>query len=326
MLDNKLNLKNAKIFMENGLGVVYFEPKEPLDFNSEYKVILSAGIQDTAGYNLLNDFTLNFKTEANLNFTTKTIDDFENIDNWSFTQNGTDTNLTSFNASAYRKLNGSHSGYLKYDFISDTASVSLSSNHTINEQVTDSTEFGVWIFGDNSKNTINLLLTNQTSMPTSDFTDTLNWTGWKFKYYPINNLIYNNKDLYYTITASKDSNGSNSGELYFDDASLTSILTSTKEKENIIPKSYSLSQNYPNPFNPSTIIKWQSPTAGRQTIKVYNILGNKVATLIDEYKPAGTYEIEFNTSSNYKNLASGIYFYQLKAGNFIQTKKMILMK
>ena len=111
-----------------------------------------------------------------------------------------------------------------------------------------------------------------------------------------------------------------------DDASLTSVLTSTKEKENKIPKSHSLSQNYPNPFNPSTVITWQSPIAGRQTIKVYNILGNEVATLVDEYKPAGTYKVEFSASSKLKNLASGVYFYQLKAGNFIQTKKMILMK
>ncbi len=93
-----------------------------------------------------------------------------------------------------------------------------------------------------------------------------------------------------------------------------------------VPIAFNLSQNYPNPFNPSTVITWQSPIAGRQTIKVYNILGNEVATLVDEYKPAGTYKVEFSASSKLKNLASGVYFYQLKAGNFIQTKKMILMK
>ena len=97
--------------------------------------------------------------------------------------------------SAYRKLNGSYSGYVKYNFISDSANISLSSYNTISEQITDSTEFGIWVFGDNSKNTINFILTNQTSTPKSYFTDSLDWTGWEFKYYPIKNLLTDNKDF-----------------------------------------------------------------------------------------------------------------------------------
>ena len=87
-------------------------------------------------------------------------------------------------------------------------------------------------------------------------------------------------------------------------------------------KEYKLEQNYPNPFNPSTRISWQSPVGSYQTIKVYDVLGNEVAALVDEYKPAGSYEIEFNGS----NLASGIYLYKLQAGSFVETKKMILLK
>ena len=89
-----------------------------------------------------------------------------------------------------------------------------------------------------------------------------------------------------------------------------------------IPNSFKLNQNYPNPFNPTTKISWQSAVSSRQTCKIYDVLGNEVATLIDEFKEAGEYEIEFNASS----LPSGIYFYQLKAGSFIQTKKMVLVK
>jgi hypothetical protein len=92
------------------------------------------------------------------------------------------------------------------------------------------------------------------------------------------------------------------------------------------PVSYSLNQNYPNPFNPSTKISWQSPIGSWQTLKVFDVLGNEVVKLVDEYKPAGSYEVGFNPASSIKNLASGIYFYQLKAGEFIQTKKMILIK
>jgi hypothetical protein len=85
---------------------------------------------------------------------------------------------------------------------------------------------------------------------------------------------------------------------------------------------FSLEQNFPNPFNPGTKISWQLPVGCHQTIKVFDALGNEVATLVNEYKPAGRYEIEFNASS----LPSGVYFYQLKAGDYIDTKKMILLK
>ena len=90
---------------------------------------------------------------------------------------------------------------------------------------------------------------------------------------------------------------------------------------------FSLDQNYPNPFNPSTTIKYTTPSnvkgeMSNVILKVYDVLGNEVATLVNEEKPAGSYETEFNNT----NLASGIYFYQLQAGNFVETKKMVLMK
>ncbi len=92
--------------------------------------------------------------------------------------------------------------------------------------------------------------------------------------------------------------------------------------ENIFPEEFSLEQNYPNPFNPSTKISWQSPVSAHQTLKVYDVLGNDVATLVNEEKPAGVYEVEFDPSG----LSSGIYFYKLQAGTSTQIKKMILMR
>ncbi len=93
-----------------------------------------------------------------------------------------------------------------------------------------------------------------------------------------------------------------------------------------VPASFQLYQNYPNPFNPSTKISWQSPVSSWQTLKVYDILGNKVATLVDEFRPAGTYEMEFQSAIGDRQLASGIYFYQLKVGSFVDTKKMMLLR
>lgn len=90
----------------------------------------------------------------------------------------------------------------------------------------------------------------------------------------------------------------------------------------VLPELFELSQNYPNPFNPSTTISWQSPVSSHQVLKVFDVLGNEVAVLVNEFREAGRYEVEFDAS----NLASGIYVYRLQAGDFIQTKKMILMK
>ncbi len=89
-----------------------------------------------------------------------------------------------------------------------------------------------------------------------------------------------------------------------------------------LPIEFTLFQNYPNPFNPSTKISWQSPVSSWQTLKIYDLLGNEVVTLLDEYRNAGSYVMNFDASS----LASGIYFYQLRAGSYSSTKKLILMK
>jgi uncharacterized delta-60 repeat protein len=93
-----------------------------------------------------------------------------------------------------------------------------------------------------------------------------------------------------------------------------------------IPASYFLDQNFPNPFNPSTKINWQSPVGSHQTLKVFDVLGNEIATLVDEYKPAGNYELEFQSPAGNRRLASGIYLYRLQAGDYLQTRKMILLK
>lgn len=86
--------------------------------------------------------------------------------------------------------------------------------------------------------------------------------------------------------------------------------------------SFQLNQNFPNPFNPSTTISWQSPVGGWQTLKVYNVLGKEILTLVDEEKSSGINAVNFNAIQ----LSSGVYFYQLRAGNFLQTRKMLVVK
>jgi hypothetical protein len=98
-------------------------------------------------------------------------------------------------------------------------------------------------------------------------------------------------------------------------------LTNAKETSNQ-PNDLVLYQNYPNPFNPSTKISWQLSVGSWQTLKIYDMLGNEVALLVNEEKPAGKYEIEFNAIG----LASGIYYYRIETSNYTETKKMLLLK
>ncbi|MBX7042170.1 MAG: T9SS type A sorting domain-containing protein [Ignavibacteria bacterium] len=89
-----------------------------------------------------------------------------------------------------------------------------------------------------------------------------------------------------------------------------------------MPESYSLSQNYPNPFNPATKINFAIPVAGQVTLKVYDVLGKEVATLVNDKRDAGSYSIEFNAA----NLPSGMYIYRIRSGNFAETRRMMLLK
>jgi uncharacterized delta-60 repeat protein len=113
---------------------------------------------------------------------------------------------------------------------------------------------------------------------------------------------------------------SNAGDFMI--VKLTQNPTGINDENSSLPENFELSQNYPNPFNPTTTIQFSLPQAGDVTLKVYNLLGEEVKTLINEYKQIGNHSIQFNAN----NLASGIYFYRLQAGSFIETKKMILMK
>lgn len=109
------------------------------------------------------------------------------------------------------------------------------------------------------------------------------------------------------------------------------FITDVEENDKSIPSEYTLRQNYPNPFNPSTIISYQLPAACYVTLKVFDVLGKEVATLVNEFQQAGNYNSQFSISNlsagrQGSQLSSGVYFYTLKAGKYVSTKKMILMK
>ena len=99
-------------------------------------------------------------------------------------------------------------------------------------------------------------------------------------------------------------------------------IVGVEDNEMLNPTEYALYQNYPNPFNPVTKIQFSVPQSSKVVIKVFDILGSEIETLVNQEKPVGTYELSWNAA----NLPSGVYFYQIKAGSFVETRKMILLK
>jgi hypothetical protein len=127
-------------------------------------------------------------------------------------------------------------------------------------------------------------------------------------------------NLRYNIT-TYDGNGYSILESRFESS------LSVDNEINEFPYDYILSQNYPNPFNPVTVITYQLFIGGKVSLKVYDIIGNEITTLLNEEKPAGTYKLEFNGhSGQVRNLPSGVYFYRLFFGDKSTTKPMILLK
>jgi hypothetical protein len=145
---------------------------------------------------------------------------------------------------------------------------------------------------------------------------------WNFSYIAPDSAV---TDTLYSVANSVNGNGNPSGDEwnYGENFPIHILATPTYARNNYRTQvKFVLEQNYPNPFNPTTKISWQTPVSGQQVLKVYDISGREVATLVNEYRPAGNYEISFDGSK----LSSGIYIYSLQSGKYISVKKMILLK
>jgi hypothetical protein len=101
-----------------------------------------------------------------------------------------------------------------------------------------------------------------------------------------------------------------------------SSVTAVVVQPSVVPDRFTLEQNFPNPFNPSTSIRYAMPNAGLVTLKIYNVIGQEVATLVNDVQQAGSYQVTFNAGG----FSSGVYFYRLQSGSTVETKKMLFMK
>ncbi len=336
---NKISYKNATYQEINNIGRVSFSPSKALDYSAKYQVIFKSGIESLNNSSLESDTVINFTTAADDFVEGTIVDSFMNVENWvqpklNSNSSDLDTSLTAFEYLQGTQTVGAGSGKLDYVFSNPDGVCYLETSPHISLGTDSASKFGIWIYGDLSYNVIAFKFNNSSNKTSEINSDTLTWTGWKFIEIPLDSIKLSGEMFLNSIVIKNKSSvtnypaGSLSGSIYIDGIQVYNYnqVTGIKDKKPQLVNNYKLFQNYPNPFNPSTTIKYQIPKDGFVFLKIYNIIGQEVATIVNQFKKAGSYEINFDASSVTGGLSSGIYFYTLKSGDFTKTNKFVLLK
>jgi hypothetical protein len=200
----------------------------------------------------------------------------------------------------------------------------------------ENTLLQAYVFGDGSSNQFRFAVEDSLGFEVSQWL-TIDWVGWRFVEWDLEHDslgVWNGNgqldgDLrldgfqmrYVPAIAAL------TGQIYVDQLQLARRTPTSVQYSDATPQEFALHQNYPNPFNSSTVITFSLPRTAPTTLKVFNLLGQEVATLVNGLYEAGQYRVEFgskNTSAN--ELASGVYFYRLQSGDFVETKKLLLIR
>lgn len=334
----------TKYYVVGDKSVLNFFPSERLDPNSNYKIEFSGAISDTVGNALGSNIIRTFPTgDQEFNSITN-IDDFESgIGSWwQPSQSGStmgytpdETFVESNNETVNLITESTGAMHLHYGFkLEDTAHLIREYRHVGLPRFSNTKILQSYVFGDGSGNKFRFMVRDSNSQLEGSGWYTVDWHGWKliswdmaqdsvFAWANGNGVI--NGNVYvdsYQLTYTPGN--AQFGSLIFDDLRAVNQgkATSAELSATEVPTRLSLEQNYPNPFNPSTNINFGLPDAGVITLKVYDMLGREVATLIDGYQSEGFHSISFDASS----LSSGVYLYRLITPNSSVVKKMTLIK
>ncbi len=327
--NERLPVKNVKIFpQDNGEGEIYFEPNQPLANDETYRVVVSQGITDADYLPLAETHEINFRTDKAFTDSTVVIDNFEAISGWTTSYSNMDSLQSNLSTSRIDAYAGSACGKFKYKFAgSENGLIKISKEIENKAILSGNPKFGVWIKSDFSSNLIQYKFGSGDDNSVVQFSDTLNWTGWKFKIVEVPSEFLSGSSFNFSIIIKQNPEGAPYGIVYLDNISMTSFEEpAAVENEHTSPVSYALYQNYPNPFNPETVIRFKTPEREFVSLKVYDVLGHELATLVNDVMDAGLHSVEFDASMKGLNLSSGVYMYTLKAGGFISTKKLVLLK
>ncbi len=325
-INNELTLKNLKATTSNGLGYVVLEPSALLTENSNYTLLVLPGLKDANGYPLGNTVKINFRTIRETYISGSIVDSFEVLGSWNDAKKGVgstgiDTVASTFKLTYSKYYRGKYSARLAYSFKNNSDGVCQYYNSDKFNLGTNQSEFGIWIYGDLSKNILEYWFTYDGNNEAKVFVDTINWSGWKLKRIQLSEVPGTGEKLFHSIVIKQTNNGMKSSVVYADDAQYN-IVVPVEDKLLSNDLDYSLNQNYPNPFNPSTVISFSIKEKGHVSLKVYDMIGKEVSVLVNEEKSAGTYGVTFDA----RNLTSGIYLYKLESNGIVISRKMILIK
>ncbi len=340
----------------NGLSVISIQPEEELLPQTEYTVVLDTALRDTSGNKLPEFKLIDFFTSKRHYSSVTMIDDFSSPGAWwqpsgSGSTVGIDGGVTKwgYTTSMYLPASRPHrAAFLRYKWKADPANPGflireyLPPNDLKNKEFDTTSVLQVYIYGDGSHNKFRFAIDEMhggswTQTEVSKWI-TIDWYGWKLVEWKLSdpntvgtwispdNKLNGTKYRFDSFQLTYDEDyGVTYGTLYFDDfrlAKKTDEPVGISPSEKKIPTEFALEQNYPNPFNPVTTINFQVPQSGHVTLTVYNLLGQKVATLTDKYLAPGSYKVRFDGS----RLTSGVYVYVLRSGNVVLSKKMTLLK
>ncbi|MGE5429425.1 MAG: Ig-like domain-containing protein [Syntrophomonadaceae bacterium] len=341
-------IKGNYFILNNQKSVFSFFPVDTLLENESYSVVLSPGLEDQYKNAISSEKVYTFKTGAKLPAMVF-IEKFESgfTTNWASPltyASGIVNSETNFTASTTYKFYGSSSSMqLNYSWDKNAASwflrEYLSSGTPKTVTFSSTGVLQTYVFGDGSRNKFRFCVADESDFSGLEVSPwyTVDWTGWKLVGWNMS------KDGLGVWDGNTKSNGTLNGPLKFDSFQLTytpgnqaagflcfdnlraanvSFVGVEKENGTGKPSSYALDQNYPNPFNPSTTLSYQIPGNSFVSLKVFDLLGREVATLVNKEQTAGKYKVQFNAS----NIPSGIYIYMLRTDNYKETKKMVLLK
>jgi hypothetical protein len=212
---------------------------------------------------------------------------------------------------------------ITYKFTDDSAGIcQVFREEGYKLNLSDGSNLGLWVYGDYSFNRLEIWYDSSFLQNQVMIIDTLDFSGWKLIKIPGTFFEDPNINLH-SIVITQLPSGYAQGKIYIDDLQTDIITDLTRVKEPLTAAHFQLYQNYPNPFNPLTFIRYQIPKASLVKLDIYNMLGQKIETLVNKKQAAGEYQVIFNA----KNLASGIYFYTLKTqSGFRQSRKFLLVK
>ncbi|MFZ1080331.1 MAG: Ig-like domain-containing protein [Candidatus Kryptoniota bacterium] len=310
----------------NNLTLISFRSALALTPGMKYTAAISPGVVDYYGNPTRTTYSTTFTIDASEATGGSILESFESSSNsWVLAPInhgtiGVDTTMTSFAIQTGKKYDGNEAGGLQYAFDTTNDNAICEVENTQGFDISSSGSVGMWVFGDNSGNELDFVFgsSQQKIVPV----DTIEWYGWKFIGMWRNKSDSSINTLKGFAVRRLQAALLSEGALYVDDIQINGKVTGLQSPVGGIPFSFQLFQNYPNPFNPTTVIRYQVSTVSHATLKVYDILGREVKTLVNGIESPGRYQVEFDGS----RLSSGVYFYRLTGGNFTDTKKLVLIK